>query len=50
MTTALSLPAVAGKCGYEDDKYFLRQFRQITGMSPNQYRSSQLGQEQEGIL
>lgn len=38
MTTSLSLPAVAFKCGYEDDKYFLRQFRQITGLSPNTYR------------
>ncbi len=40
LTTALSLPAIAGKCGYEDDKYFLRQFRQLTGMTPNAYRSS----------
>lgn len=39
LTTALSLPAIAGKCGYEDDKYFLRQFRQLTGMTPNRYRS-----------
>lgn len=38
MTTALSLPAIAVKCGYDDDKYFLRQFRQITGMTPNSYR------------
>ncbi len=40
LTTALSLPTVAYRCGYEDDKYFLRQFRQMTGMSPNVYRSS----------
>ncbi len=45
LTTAQSLPAIAAKCGYEDDKYFLRQFRQMTGMSPNTYRSSQLGQD-----
>lgn len=38
MTTALNLPAIALKCGYEDDKYFLRQFRQQTGVSPNSYR------------
>ncbi|MDE6783857.1 MAG: substrate-binding domain-containing protein [Ruminococcus sp.] len=38
MTTALSLPAIAAKCGYEDDKYFMRQFRQHTGTSPNVYR------------
>ena len=38
MTTSLSLPGIAQKCGYEDDKYFLRQFRQQTGLSPNAYR------------
>lgn len=38
MTSSLSIPAIASKCGYDDDKYFLRQFRQITGISPNSYR------------
>jgi len=38
LTTSLSLPVIAEKCGYEDDKYFLRQFRQITGMTPNAYK------------
>lgn len=38
MTTSLNLPAIAVKCGYDDDKYFMRQFRQITGISPNNYR------------
>ncbi len=38
MTTSLSIPAVAAQCGYYDDKYFLRQFRSITGVSPNSYR------------
>lgn len=38
MTTSLNLPAIAVKCGYDDDKYFIRQFRQITGISPNAYR------------
>ncbi len=42
LTTALSLPAIAYKCGYEDDKYFLRQFRQLTGMTPNLYKNSYL--------
>lgn len=40
MTTALSIPSIAYKCGYEDDKYFMRQFRQITGSTPNAYRSN----------
>ena len=39
LTTNLSLQAIAFQCGYEDDKYFLRQFRQITGCTPNVYRS-----------
>lgn len=42
MTTSLSLPNIAVKCGYEDDKYFLRQFRQQTGISPNAYRKFDL--------
>ncbi len=39
LTSALSLPMIADRCGYQDDKYFLRQFRQMTGMSPHAYRS-----------
>lgn len=38
MTSSLSIPAIAAKCGYDDDKYFLRQFRQTTGINPNSYR------------
>lgn len=40
LTTAMSLPAIAYKCGYEDDKYFMRQFRQLTGVTPNVYRNT----------
>ena len=40
LTTSLSLQNVAYRCGYEDDKYFLRQFRKLTGMTPNQYRNT----------
>lgn len=39
LTTALSIPVIAEKCGYEDDKYFMRQFRQLTGMTPNVYKN-----------
>ncbi len=39
LTTAMSLPAIAYKCGYDDDKYFMRQFRQLTGVTPNVYRN-----------
>ncbi|MBQ8826351.1 MAG: substrate-binding domain-containing protein [Oscillospiraceae bacterium] len=38
-TTAMSIYAIAVKCGYADEKYFSRQFRQITELSPVQYRS-----------
>ncbi|MBQ8725226.1 MAG: substrate-binding domain-containing protein, partial [Oscillospiraceae bacterium] len=38
LTTVLSISSVADKCGYEDDKYFLRQFRSVTGITPNAYR------------
>ncbi len=37
-TTAMSIYAVARKCGYTDEKYFARQFRQNIGCSPVQYR------------
>ena len=38
ITTSLSISTIAVKCGYDDDKYFLRQFRTITGSTPNAYR------------
>ncbi len=41
LTTAMSISDIALQCGYEDDKYFLRQFRKLTGMTPLHYRSMQ---------
>ncbi len=41
LTTAMSIPSIAFKCGYEDDKYFMRQFRQLSGMTPNFFRSKE---------
>lgn len=38
LTTAMSVYAVAVSCGYADEKYFARQFRQNVGCSPVQYR------------
>ncbi len=40
ITTSMSLSAIAYKCGYDDEKYFMRQFRQITGLTPNKYRDT----------
>ncbi len=37
-TTAMSVYAAAVSCGYDDEKYFSRQFKQNTGCSPLQYR------------
>lgn len=42
ITTMLSLPAIAEKCGYEDYKYFLRQFKNFTGITPNAYRKDKI--------
>lgn len=34
----LSIAEIAMKCGYDDNAYFSRIFRQMTGMTPSQYR------------
>lgn len=39
LTTSENLPEIAWQSGYEDEKYFMRQFRQITGMTPSAYRN-----------
>lgn len=38
LTTAMSVFAVAKSCGYEDEKFFSRQFRQNCGCSPIEFR------------
>ena len=37
-STAMSIYATAVNCGYDDEKFFSRQFRQVTGFSPAEYR------------
>lgn len=39
ITTVLDIAGIAEKCGYDDYKYFLRQFQQCCGHTPSQYRS-----------
>lgn len=39
-TTVMSIYAVASSCGYTDEKYFARQFKQYVGCSPMQYRDA----------
>lgn len=38
LTTDLKINTIAADCGYNDTKYFLRQFLNCTGESPNKYR------------
>lgn len=38
-----SLSALAADCGFSSQSYFCYKFRQITGMTPLQYRAKQLG-------
>lgn len=40
ITSPLSHAAIANKCGYDDEKYFMRQFRQLTGFTPNKYKDA----------
>lgn len=37
-TTSMSITAIASRCGYEDEKYFMRLFQQNTSYTPNRYR------------
>ena len=39
--TDISVTAVARSAGYEDNLYFSRAFRRITGMSPTEYRKNE---------
>jgi AraC-like DNA-binding protein len=38
--TATPITEIAGAVGFEDSNYFSRQFRQVIGMSPREYRRS----------
>lgn len=40
--TDLSVSAIAEKCGYDSDAYFMRQFRQHRGCTPTEYRKRKL--------
>ena len=37
-STSLSVSAVAEKCGYENDSYFMRQFKKYKDCTPSEYR------------
>ncbi|MFP4618482.1 MAG: helix-turn-helix domain-containing protein [Spirochaetaceae bacterium] len=38
--TKLSLSIISGRCGFEDQSYFSRIFKKVTGISPGRYRES----------
>lgn len=39
-TTNLSITAIAEKCGYDSDSYFMRQFKKHRGCTPTQFRNT----------
>lgn len=41
--TNLSVAQIGEACGYHSDSYFVKQFKQMTGMTPVQYRKSRSG-------
>lgn len=41
ITTKMNISAIAARCGYDDDKHFMHQFKQIMGITPNMYRKTQ---------
>ncbi len=45
--TELSVSAIAEKCGYESDSYFMRQFRQHRGCTPTEYRKKKMSNYDE---
>ena len=38
ISASMNISAVSEKCGFDDEKYFMQQFRKSTGYTPNQYR------------
>lgn len=38
--SSMSIHHISEQCGYENDVHFMRQFKQLTGITPTQYRVS----------
>ena len=45
-TTEMSIQSIAELCGYENELHFMRQFKKFTNMTPSQYRSHYLCEQQ----
>lgn len=39
-STKFSLREIAKLCGYQNEFYFMRQFKEVTGMTPTEYRET----------
>jgi AraC-like DNA-binding protein len=48
METGLSLSEIASSCGFEDQSWFSKIFKNYTGQSPGKYRNS--GQDPGGKI
>ena len=46
-TTEMSIQSIAELCGYENELHFMRQFKKFTNMTPSQYRSHYLCEQQK---
>lgn len=38
VSTMMNIASVSEKCGFQNEKYLMQQFKKITGCTPNQYR------------
>lgn len=38
ITTKMNISSIANRCGYDNDKHFMHQFKQTVGITPNIYR------------
>ena len=47
-TTDIQVSQLVNEVGYKDYYYFVGKFKEITGMSPSEYRRKQSGREDEG--
>ncbi len=46
-STNLSLAEISELCGYKDEVYFMKQFKQRTNLTPTEYRALKLAQKEE---
>ncbi len=49
LTTSYSPSVIGFECGYRDEKYFFRQFRQVTGTTPSSYRNGEFGNKDQSV-